>query len=94
MTEDWRKALDNNKVWGIVFVDLKNRLIPYLILYFFKSYMAWEALEISGCGSRITSASRHQVTVVNGCCSSRQVELLSVFHKVLCALAYIILPLR
>ena len=35
MTEDWKRALDNNMVVGIVFVD--QLLILFLIMYCFKS---------------------------------------------------------
>ena len=84
VTEDWRRARDNNETVGIVFIGFKKAFdsIRYSVLL--------QNLQGIGIIGDIWSCikdylvNRNQVTTVNGC-SPRCSKLLSVFHKVLCS---------
>ncbi|CAB4004158.1 Hypothetical predicted protein, partial [Paramuricea clavata] len=69
MTENWRRALDNNLVVGIVFVDFRKVFdsISHPVLL-----RKLQELGISGdlwCWVKNYLSNRHQVTVINGCMS-------------------------
>ncbi len=75
MTEEWRRALDDNLVVGVVFVDFRKAFdsISHPVLL--------RKLQELGVSGNIWSwiknylANRHQVTVINGCVSrSKPVE--------------------
>ena len=70
MTEEWRRALDNNLVVGAVFVDFRKAFdsISHPVLL-----GKLQELGVSGnLWSWIKNylSNRHQVTVINGCTSS------------------------
>ena len=69
MTENWRRALDNNLVVGVVFVDFRKAFdsISHPVLL-----RKLQELGISGdlwCWVKNYLSNRHQVTVINGCMS-------------------------
>ncbi len=71
MTEDWRKALDNKQVVGVLFIDLKKAFdsVSHPILL-----NKLHGLGISGdiwAWIKDNLSNRTQTTVVNGCHSKR-----------------------
>ena len=69
MTENWRRALDNNLVVGVVFVDFRKAFDSISHPVFLRKL---QELGISGdlwCWVKNYLSNRHQVTVINGCMS-------------------------